>query len=190
MTNEDFEIIISGARIPELDEGHQCFPLSNPLVYAEAGSNATLQIRYISDFDDDGRNETYYACADITYVPTSQFTYQVPCFNATIDDFNVTDSSDRPSASSSQAAVTETATANSATQASNGLSNGAIAGIVVGVLVGIAIAVASIFFLLRRSQQIKRQRAQEASVRNVKWVDSSTSQSGGSGDMVLENLKK
>ncbi|KIY03120.1 uncharacterized protein Z520_01587 [Fonsecaea multimorphosa CBS 102226] len=171
-SNDDFEIVIAAMRIPELDEGHQCYPVPNPSADIEALSNATLQIQYTSDFEDD-RNETYYACADITYVPTSQFTYQVPCFNATVDDFNITDSDPGLSSSASASGATATSEATGAAElsSSSGLSGGAIAGIVVGTVVGVAAFLGVFFFLWRRSQQKRRLRQQEASVRNVKWED-------------------
>ncbi|OAP65388.1 hypothetical protein AYL99_01360 [Fonsecaea erecta] len=170
-SNDDFEIVIPATRIPELSEGHQCYPIPNPAADIEALSNATLQIRYTSDFEDD-RNETYYACADVTYVPTSQFTYQVPCFNATVDDFNVTDVDPDSSSSASAAGATATSGVMEDTgSSSSGLSGGAIAGIVVGVVVGVAAFLGVIFFMWRRSQQKRRIRQQEASVRNVKWED-------------------
>ncbi|KAG9769816.1 hypothetical protein KCU88_g6787, partial [Aureobasidium melanogenum] len=183
-SNDDFQTVIASTRIPSLDEGHQCYPLPNPPADVEAGSNATVQIKYISDFDTN-QNQTFYACADITYVPTSAFTYQVPCFNATIDDYTVSDNDDGDDASASSTSAAPnaaTATATSASGASaasassavpekehkssSDLSGGAIAGIVVGVVAGVAIAVAAIFLAWRRNQVKKRARA---SVRAVNW---------------------
>ncbi|OQV02536.1 hypothetical protein CLAIMM_07722 [Cladophialophora immunda] len=190
-SNDDFEIVIAATRIPELNEGHQCYPLPNPSADIEALSNATLQIRYTSDFEDD-RNETYYACADVTYVPTSQFTYQVPCFNATVDDFNLTDSDPDSSSSASAAGATATSGVTEGTESSSsGLSGGAIAGIVVGTVVGVAAFLGVIFLMWRRSQQKRRLRQQEASVRNVKWEDhqgSGSASQASDRDIALRNL--
>ena len=58
--NDAFEVLISGDRIKELDPGHQCLNIANPPSNVRAGSNATLQIKYTSEFDKD-INETYYA---------------------------------------------------------------------------------------------------------------------------------
>jgi hypothetical protein len=166
-------------RIPELNEGHQCYPVPNPSADIEALSNATLQIRYTSDWEDD-RNETYYACADVTYVPTSQFTYQVPCFNATVDDFDIPDSDDDSdddsdggsSSTDSAAGASATSGVTEVTESSSsGLSGGAIAGIVVGVVVGVAAFLGIFIFWWRRRQQRRRLRQQETSLRNVKWED-------------------
>ncbi len=159
-------------RIPEFNEGHECYPISTPSVDIEAFSNATLQIRYTSDFEDD-RNETYYACADITYVPTSQFTYQVPCFNATVDDYNITGSDPESSSSGSAAGASATPGVPVSNEGSSkALSGGAIAGIVVGVVVGVGTFLSAMIYMRRRRQQKSRVRQQEASLRAVKWDDS------------------
>jgi hypothetical protein len=50
------------------------------------GNNATVQLKYTSDFGTD-KNQTFYACADITYVDSSRFTTQIPCFNVTSENF-------------------------------------------------------------------------------------------------------
>lgn len=185
--------MIDAVRIPELDEGHQCYPVPNPSADVEAGSNATLQIKYTSDFDTD-RNETFYACADITYIPTSQFTYQVPCFNATVDDFNVTEPSATTTSAGASSATASDAS-HSSPQTSSSLSGGAIAGIVIGVLVGVIALLAGLFFLWRRNQQNRRVLAQEASMRSVKWVDpadgaSSASESQRGNDIALNDMRR
>ncbi|KIX09987.1 uncharacterized protein Z518_01068 [Rhinocladiella mackenziei CBS 650.93] len=179
-SNDDFETVIAATRIPELNEGHQCYPIPNPSTDVEAGSNATLQIKYTSDFDTD-KNETFYACADITYVLTSQFTYQVPCFNATVDDYDISDNDDPDSSSSGTAAgASATSAAPESSESSSGLSGGAIAGIVVGVVVGVAAVLGALFFMWRRSQQKKRLRQQEASLRTVKWDENMQGKGPGS----------
>ncbi|KAH0845783.1 hypothetical protein FOPE_12200 [Fonsecaea pedrosoi] len=191
-SNDDFEVVIPDTRIPELNEGHQCFPLPNPPADVEAQAPATLQIRYTSDFDTD-LNETFYACADITFVPTSQFTYQVPCFNATTEDFEISEPDSEESTSTGSAAgATATAEVPEATESSSsGLSGGAIAGIVVGVVVGVASALALIFVLWRRRQQKKRLRQQETSIRNVKWEaqhGSGPASQASDRDIALRNI--
>lgn len=176
LSNDDFETVIAPTRIPELNEGHQCYPIPNPAADVEAGANATLQIKYTSDFDTD-LNETFYACADITYVATSQFNVQVPCFNATVDEFDLPDENndgDNTSTATGTAAGA-TATASGAVTASSskssGISGGAIAGIVVGVVGGLLLLAGGFFFLWRRGQRNRRLRQQQANVRNVKWEE-------------------
>ncbi|KAJ9638477.1 hypothetical protein H2204_004247 [Knufia peltigerae] len=191
-SNDDFQTIIAPMRIPELDEGHQCFPIVNPPADVETGSNATLQIKYVSDFDTD-KNETFYACSDITYIPTSQFTYQVPCFNATIEDFNITEPSSSASGTAAGASATAPAPSQSSRSSSSGLSGGAIAGIVVGVVAGVgSIAGILLFFFWRRSARNKRLREHEASVRAVKWDEqlagSPPTSRASTQDIALSNM--
>jgi len=190
-SNEDFETVIAAMRIPELDEGHQCYPIPSPPVDIEAGANATLQIKYTSDFDTD-KNETFYACADITYVSTSQFTYQVPCFNATIDDYSITEPDSTPSATAAGASATASSPSQSSGSSSSHLSGGAIAGIVVGVVVGVtAFLAVALFFCWRRTAHKKRLR-QQASIRAVKWDENTAGSPSASHasnqDIALSNL--
>lgn len=128
--------------------------------------NATFQIKYTSDFDTD-KNETYYACADVTYIPASKFTYQVPCFNVTSDEF--TDVTTTTTAGSTATAKSDTAKdTGTASEKSSGLSGGAIAGIVVGSVAGLGIGIALLFFYRRLLQKYRFLR-QKASTRNVDW---------------------
>jgi hypothetical protein len=67
-SNDDFELLIDAHHIPDLDPGHECYGLpQNVSDGIRAGANATLQLIYLADFDDDGEstgsNETFYACA-------------------------------------------------------------------------------------------------------------------------------
>lgn len=170
--------------IPELAEGHQCYPIVDP-ANVVAGSNATLQIQYTSDWEDDGIKETYYACADVTYIATSDFKFQVPCFNATSDDFDISEPSSSPSSSAAQS----TATKAPANPESKGLSGGAIAGIIIGVVLGIGFFVGGALYSWRRAQQQKRLKASESSVRNVKWNDDESRRSGISNDVELTTVR-
>lgn len=85
-----------------------------------------------------------------TFVETSDFTIQVPCFNVTSDEF------DAPTPSSSNLpANTDLSVAPSSapSSGSNGLSTGAKAGIAVGTIVaGLALFGAIGFFLWRRGR--------------------------------------
>jgi hypothetical protein len=67
-SNDDFELLIDAHYIPDVDPGHECYPLPQNFSAGIAeGANATLQLVYIADFDDNGeengQNETFYACA-------------------------------------------------------------------------------------------------------------------------------
>ncbi|KAL3467772.1 hypothetical protein BJX64DRAFT_123145 [Aspergillus heterothallicus] len=181
-TNEDFDIVVEGRRIQDIDPGHMCYPVPNPGVDAEEGMNATFQIKYTADFETD-RNETYYACADVTYVAASRFTYQVPCFNATVEDFTLANSTDTDDGSSSSNSSnsnsnnSDSALSGSNTESENssgaggggGLSGGAIAGIVVGAVAALVIGLVLLFGYRRLLQKYRNLR-QKTSVRNVDWA--------------------
>lgn len=51
--------------IPEIEPGHQCYKLTG-VPSVEAGTNATIQLQYWSNYeDDDSADEKFYACADV-----------------------------------------------------------------------------------------------------------------------------
>ncbi|KKY17475.1 gpi anchored protein [Phaeomoniella chlamydospora] len=171
-SNDEFETIVSSSNYPELDPGHECYSVPNPPSSVVSGSNATLQLKYVSDFDTD-TNETYYACADITYVPLSEFTEDVLCFNVSTEDTEVTTSSvgasgTASSTSSSTAASATTTTTGTSSANSNasqksrhngGLSGGAIAGVVVGSVAGAALlALAAVYLWRYRQKKVQRDR--------------------------------
>jgi hypothetical protein len=163
-----------------------CYPVPNPGVDTEEGMNATFQIKYTSDFDTD-KNETYYACADITYVPASKFTYQVPCFNVTVDEFSPTNgtesnstSTDNDTTDSNGASASGSGGGTSSSRGSSGLSGGAIAGIVVG-CVAAAVIAAVLLFGYRRLLQKYRSLRQKTSVRNVDWEEAEAGKPAADG---------
>ncbi|OQE34864.1 hypothetical protein PENCOP_c015G08961 [Penicillium coprophilum] len=168
-TNDDFEAFVDGSSLSDVEPGHECYSVPNPSSDVEAGMNATFQIKYTSDFDTD-KNETYYACADVTYIPASKFTYQVPCFNVTSDEFTeVTTTAAAGSTATSKSDTTKnTETTGTTSEKDSGLSGGAIAGIVIGSVAGLAIGVALLFFYRRLLQKYRFFR-QRASTRNVNW---------------------
>jgi hypothetical protein len=57
--------------ITDIDPGHQCYKL-DPLENIVAGTNATIQLEYWADYEgeNDGRNQSFFACADIVSDPT------------------------------------------------------------------------------------------------------------------------
>ncbi|KAJ5505031.1 hypothetical protein N7463_007905 [Penicillium fimorum] len=172
-TNADFEPFIDGSSLSDVEPGHECYSVPNPSVDVEEGANATFQIKYTSDFDTD-KNETYYACADVTYVAASKFTYQVPCFNVTTEEFAEVTST--AAAGSTATAKSDTSKNTSPTsEKDSGLSGGAIAGIVVGSVAGLAIGVALLFFYRRLLQKYRFFR-QKASTRNVDWNEEAAHQ--------------
>ncbi|KAJ5917076.1 hypothetical protein N7504_001091 [Penicillium tannophilum] len=149
-SNSDFVTDVSGSNFPELYPGHECYSIPNAPSNTSSGDNATLQLKYQSTFDTD-TNQTYYACADITYVALADFTTNVLCFNVSV------------------ATTTATATATSTSTAkSGGLSGGQIAGIVVGCVVGAALIAGGLFLLWGRHQR-KVQRDKVVAVRMGDW---------------------
>lgn len=53
--------------ITEVEPGHQCYKIASLPSSASAGTNATIQLAYWADYEGEngGKNETFYACADI-----------------------------------------------------------------------------------------------------------------------------
>lgn len=137
--------------VTSLYPGHECYSVPNPPSNIASGSNATLQLSYQSTFDTD-TNQTYYACADITYVPLKSFTTNVFCFNVSVTD---------------TAQSSSTATGSSSSK-SPGLSGGQIAGIVVGSVVGAALIAGGLFLLWSRHRR-KVQRDKVVAVRMGDW---------------------
>jgi hypothetical protein len=163
-----------------------CYPIPNPPADVDQGSNATIQIKYVADFETD-RNETYYACADIYYVTTSNFHTQVSCFNVSSDDFEAPDGDEDDSVTSTTAGSMPASTADSSgtqpsSNSSSSFSGGAIAGIAIGVLAVIAV-IAVVFFIWGRRKQREKRKAQEDNVRAVQWKeDGHSSQSGSKSE--------
>lgn len=131
--------------------------------------------------------------ADITFVEVQDFTYQVPCFNATTGDFDLPSDDEDEDGSTGSSPSSDSSSASSTPSSSSsgggGLSGGAIAGIVVGVIAGLALLGAGVFFIWRLRNQRERLRAQEASVRAVKWEERpSTTPSEQEGDVALRDM--
>ncbi|KAH8678305.1 hypothetical protein BX600DRAFT_148335 [Xylariales sp. PMI_506] len=147
-TQSDFtEQVVSN--VTEIYPGHQCYKIASIPDTVQAGDNATIQLEYWAHYgtENNGNNETFYACADITFVEDADFDISVPCFNVTASDFV-------GGIVTTTASVTATATSkssSSSSSSSSGLSTGAKAGIAVGTIVGsFAIVGAIAFFLLRK----------------------------------------
>ncbi|KAI1470178.1 uncharacterized protein F4812DRAFT_457570 [Daldinia caldariorum] len=140
--------------VTEIEPGHQCYKIADIPSTVSAGTNATIQLEYWSNVDNElnGRNQTFYACADITFVEAKDMTIQPPCFNVTATGFESGDSSSTSTpAASATNAVSDSNVAPSSGSAGDGLSGGAKAGIAVGVIVAsLAIVGAIAFVLLRR----------------------------------------
>lgn len=158
--------------------GHTCVTLPNAPDSVKAGTHATLQIRYVADFDKP-ENQTFYACSDITYVALSDFAESVPCFNAT-------QPSPGDSTNGSNGAASSTPSATPAKKKS-GLSGGAIAGIVIGSLAGVALIAAAALLIFRRKQQRLRVLRQQNSERS-KWSADPARDSQSQSSVRMNNL--
>jgi hypothetical protein len=167
-SNADFTVLIPPQNFRELLRGHTCVTVPDAPRTITPGTNATLQIVYIADFDKP-ENQTFYACADITYVLESDFSTDLGyCFNATEPNSDNNGSGTNTGGSGS-ATETPAPTTGSGDSGKKGLSGGAIAGIVIGCVAAGAIAGAAAFFFYRRRQQQKRIDEMTKSSRNVAW---------------------
>ena len=175
--------------IDEIDPGHTCVPVPDPPSGTAPGTNATLQLRYVADFDNPN-NQTFYACADITYVSAAEVDFDdIPCFNATSptdvpaptttgiptnlpghDDDGPPLSTGRPSPGKS-------------------LSGGAIAGIVIGSLVGVALIIGLALLFYRERKRKNRLIRQRDSGRGVAWVEEPAKDSTSAGSFKLTSVK-
>lgn len=61
------------SNVSSVQPGHQCYKLEDLPDTLSAGTNATIQLEYWSSYED-GKNETFYACADIVSPTFSYFT--------------------------------------------------------------------------------------------------------------------
>ncbi|KAK6535902.1 hypothetical protein TWF281_000153 [Arthrobotrys megalospora] len=130
------------ARVDAIEAGHQCYRAPSLSSVAE-GTNATIQMEYWSN--DSGKDESFYACADITLVGTTAFTDTIPCFNVTASEFEPPQSTET---------VIQPAPEQNTASSDNGLSTGAKAGIAVGAILGAsAIIGVAVFFAFRKRSQ-------------------------------------
>ncbi|KAL2067589.1 hypothetical protein VTL71DRAFT_2014 [Oculimacula yallundae] len=140
--------------VTSMEPGHQCYPIETDSKKVTPGSNATIQIEYRGN--DSGTDETFFACADITFVDSATFDAKnVMCFNVGESEF--IPAGTKPAAASPNPASSGTAASSAPTVAAeeksnNGMSAGAKAGIAVGAIVGAALIAGLAFFALRRKR--------------------------------------
>ncbi|RYP04533.1 hypothetical protein DL764_004395 [Monosporascus ibericus] len=142
--------------ITAIEAGHQCYKVADIPDTVGPGTNATIQLEYWSSMDDElgGRNQSFYACADVTFVEPEDFDIQVPCFNVKASEFNLPeDEEDEDSASTTPSAASEVNAENSGDFGS-GLASGAKAGIAVGVIVASLAIVGAVAFLVLRKRKL------------------------------------
>ncbi|KAF2475061.1 uncharacterized protein BDR25DRAFT_280695 [Lindgomyces ingoldianus] len=154
--------------VSEVAPGHQCYRL-NQLEGKTAGTNATIQLEYWSEFEgeNDGKNQSFFACADVTFVEAKDFTLAVPCFNVTSDGFNEPAPSNTPSSISAAPTNAAPTTASPVRGTSSGsLSIGARAGIAVGSIIGGLAIIGGIAFLaMRKGRESARKEREEYELR-------------------------
>ncbi|CAK7237990.1 hypothetical protein SBRCBS47491_010234 [Sporothrix bragantina] len=137
--NGDFVNIVDYSNFPVLDPGNECYAVPDPSSKVLSGQKATLQLSYAAM--ESGRYRTFYACADIVFVPLSDFTETISCYNYSIETGVTT----------TNPGVAPTPALKSTKRK---LSGGAIAGIVVGIVVFFMLIALALLF--RTSQRVKR----------------------------------
>ncbi|KJZ72702.1 hypothetical protein HIM_07894 [Hirsutella minnesotensis 3608] len=159
-SNDDFKTLLSGAAIKDLNPGHSCFKIPDAPADVKPGTNATLQIMYTADWDSPSKQQqTFYACADITYVAAADVTAPGPCFNQTEpgeDDKAAASAGAGPEPTGSSSLDGSSGDVGANGSSGSKLSGGAIAGIVIGSVAGVGLIAAGLLFGYRRKQQKKR----------------------------------
>ncbi|KAF2179499.1 hypothetical protein K469DRAFT_753887 [Zopfia rhizophila CBS 207.26] len=158
--------------VTDIVPGHQCYKIGEIPSTVGPGANATIQLEYWAEFEgeNNGNNQSFFACADVTFVEATDFKDQVPCFNVTSDDFNAPTPSTSASGSmptASNLSATSPASSLAASSSSGGgPSAGAKAGIAVGSIVGAAAIIGAIAFLvLRRRKSAQKSKADQYELR-------------------------
>ncbi|PHH72994.1 hypothetical protein CDD80_4115 [Ophiocordyceps camponoti-rufipedis] len=159
-SNSDFEMLKIDKKIDDLDPGHTCVPLPDAFNDVKAGTNATFQMIYESNWDKP-HNQTFYVCSDITFAEVIEVkAMEALCFDANepgedninppwIKQVEKTPIGKGPSGSHAGADA-------SVTTSKSKLGGGAIAGITIGALSGAVVVAAIALFVYRRGQQKKR----------------------------------
>lgn len=147
---------------------------------------------YIADFDTPD-NQTFYACADITYVELTDFDTAIPCFNATQPEDSDSDSdsdsgSDHSDSDSDENDAEPSSSPKSDGESKSGLSGGAIAGIVVGSVAGVGLIALAVLLMYRRKQQRLRTVRQQQSSRGVDWEGQPGKDSVSNSSVRMQNL--
>ncbi|KAK8022431.1 hypothetical protein PG993_013198 [Apiospora rasikravindrae] len=149
------------SNVTEIEPGHQCYKIAPIPESIKAGSNATIQLEYwASDAKEQGgAKQSFFACADVTFVEAKDFTLSVPCFNVTASDFGLAGPSGTPQPKTPTDEGGASTPAPAAHAAGGGLTTGEKAGIAVGTIAGSFAVVGVLAFML-----LRKKRAQPADV--------------------------
>ncbi|KAK5653219.1 hypothetical protein OQA88_9118 [Cercophora sp. LCS_1] len=153
--NDDFKTVLSG--VDSLDFEHVCIPM--PALQAGEGKNATLQLRYVAEWIDPHHshkrhtetNQTFYSCADVTFVEAAKFTFEIPCFNATAEEHG----DDEGAHGHGEDGHDHDHEEEHHEDGSDGLSKEAIAGIAIGCVAAFAAVSTLMVYLFRRDRREK-----------------------------------
>jgi hypothetical protein len=161
----EFQVIVPSSRIQALSYSHVCLDLPSLVPDATAGTNATLQLRYVAEYIDSDHghhrrhlpvNETFYSCADVTLVTAEAFAFDIPCFNVT-GSYDEEDTEEEPGHSHDEDEDHDAEEGHDdEDNGGSGLGKGDIAGIVVGSVVGAAVLATVAWYLWRRDRREKQ----------------------------------
>ncbi|KAK8007434.1 diphenol oxidase [Apiospora arundinis] len=148
------------SNVTQIEPGHQCYKIAPIPESVKAGSNATIQLEYWASDpkEQGGAKQSFFACADVTFVEAKDFTLSVPCFNVTASDFSLPGPSGTAQPKT-PAGESGAATVPSSSSSTGGLTSGEKAGIAVGTIVGSFGIVGILAFML-----LRKKRAQPADV--------------------------
>ncbi|KAF1965005.1 hypothetical protein BU23DRAFT_593850 [Bimuria novae-zelandiae CBS 107.79] len=138
------------SNVSYVDPGHQCYKLRT-LDGVTAGTNATIQMEYWAEFEGEnqGKNQSFFACADVTFVRAENFNLTAPCFNVTTEEFETPTESGTP-LSSGSASGSSSEESSQTSSGGGGLSTGAKAGVAVGSVIGGLVLIGLVAFLMWR----------------------------------------
>ncbi|KAF3940840.1 hypothetical protein ABW19_dt0205491 [Dactylella cylindrospora] len=145
----DFQTFVPSL-VSEIEPGHQCYKAPT-IADARDGTNATIQMEYWSN--DSGRDESFYACADITLVSATAFADSIPCFNVTASEFEAPQTTETVVEQAPE--QTSAPEATQAASSDSGLSSGQLAGIAVGSIIGASLIIGAAVFLAFRRRHAK-----------------------------------
>ncbi|KAH6611392.1 wsc2 glucoamylase iii alpha-1 [Trichoderma cornu-damae] len=176
----DFTPFMSAGPLPKLGVGMSCISVPDAFSFVEAGDRATLQLRYFSDYDTP-TNQSFFACADITYVDPSDILFPFPCLNTTAPDPDLdkkpvsqTPTGTKPKGRTKFTEEPEPTGDGWSPGKRTGLSKAAIAGISIGSAVPVTGVMVGIWLLVHRRKE--RRADAERRKEEAEWQSQRASQ--------------